>query len=82
MSKILLVVGSARPGRVADKVLGYIQEEIAKREGIEATVAEIDVTKMIVASKAWLFCLVCAIFFAIAWVKKNGPCKLVVITSS
>ena len=41
MSKILLVVGSARPGRVADKVLGYIQEEIAKREGIQATVADL-----------------------------------------
>lgn len=41
MSKILLVIGSARPGRVADKVLGYVQAEIAKREGVESTVADL-----------------------------------------
>ena len=41
MSKILLVIGSARPGRVADKVLGYIQSDLAKREGVEVTVADL-----------------------------------------
>lgn len=41
MSKILVVIGSARKGRVADKVLGYVQEEIAKREGVEVTVADL-----------------------------------------
>ena len=41
MSKILLVIGSARPGRVADKVLSYVQTEIAKRDGVEATVADL-----------------------------------------
>ena len=41
MSKVLIVVGSARPGRVADKVLDYIQEDLVNREGIEVTVADL-----------------------------------------
>lgn len=41
MSKILVVVGSARPGRVADKVLGYIQDEITNHSGAEVTVADL-----------------------------------------
>ena len=41
MSKILVVIGSARPGRVADKVLGYIQEELVTREGQEVTIADL-----------------------------------------
>jgi len=41
MSKILLVIGSARPGRVADKVLGYIQNELSQRDGVEVTVADL-----------------------------------------
>jgi len=41
MSKILVVIGSARPGRVADKVLGYIQEDLVSREGHEVTVADL-----------------------------------------
>ncbi|MDB5181121.1 MAG: hypothetical protein JWO54_884 [Candidatus Saccharibacteria bacterium] len=41
MSKILLVIGSARPGRVADKVLGYIQDDFINRENIEATVVDL-----------------------------------------
>lgn len=41
MSKILVVIGSARPGRVADKVLGYIQEELITREGQEVIVADL-----------------------------------------
>jgi NAD(P)H-dependent FMN reductase len=46
MSKVLIVIGSARPGRVADKVLGYIQEDITNREGIEATVADLAVLNL------------------------------------
>ncbi|MES2630384.1 MAG: NAD(P)H-dependent oxidoreductase [Patescibacteria group bacterium] len=41
MSKILIIVSSARPGRVADKVLGYVQEELAKHDGIQTTVADL-----------------------------------------
>ena len=41
MSNVLVVIGSARPGRVADKVLGYIQEEFAKRECVNVTVADL-----------------------------------------
>jgi len=41
MSKILLVIGSARPGRVADKVLSYIQDDLATRSDVEATVADL-----------------------------------------
>ena len=41
MSKILVVIGSARPGRVADKVLGYIQADLANRQGVEVTVADL-----------------------------------------
>jgi len=41
MSKILVVIGSARKGRVADKVLGYIQEDLINREGVEVTVADL-----------------------------------------
>ncbi len=41
MSKILVVIGSARKGRVADKVLGYIQEDIAKRDDVETVVADL-----------------------------------------
>jgi len=41
MSKLLVVIGSARPGRVADKVLEYIQSEVSKRDDVEATVADL-----------------------------------------
>lgn len=41
MSNILLVIGSARVGRVADKVLHYIQSDIAKRSDVTATVADL-----------------------------------------
>jgi len=41
MSKVLIVIGSARPGRVADKVLGYIQEDLINRDGLEVTVADL-----------------------------------------
>ena len=41
MTKILAVIGSARPGRVADKVLGYIKDEVATRSDVELTVADL-----------------------------------------
>lgn len=41
MSKILVVIGSARTGRVADSILGYIQEDITGRENVEATIADL-----------------------------------------
>lgn len=41
MSNVLVVIGSARPGRVADKVLGYVQDEFTKREGVNVTVADL-----------------------------------------
>ena len=41
MSNILIVIGSARPGRVADKVLGYINEDLSKRDNINATIADL-----------------------------------------
>jgi NAD(P)H-dependent FMN reductase len=46
MSKILVVLGSARPGRVADKVLGYIQEDLINREGHEIIVADLAVLNL------------------------------------
>jgi NAD(P)H-dependent FMN reductase len=41
MSNVLVVLGSARKGRVADTVLGYIQKELATREGVTVTVADL-----------------------------------------
>lgn len=41
MSKILIVIGSARKGRVADKILGYIQEDLQNRSDVEAVVADL-----------------------------------------
>lgn len=41
MTKLLVVLGSARPGRVADKVLEYVQTELTKREDVELTVADL-----------------------------------------
>lgn len=41
MTNILAVIGSARPGRVADKVLEYIKTDVAGREGVELAVADL-----------------------------------------
>jgi NAD(P)H-dependent FMN reductase len=41
MSNILVVVGSARTGRVADKVLDYIKNDIEERDGVDITVADL-----------------------------------------
>lgn len=41
MSNILVVVGSARKGRVADKVLGYITSDLEKRDGVNYIVADL-----------------------------------------
>jgi NAD(P)H-dependent FMN reductase len=41
MSNILVVIGSARKGRVADKILGYILEDINSRAGVIAVIADL-----------------------------------------
>lgn len=41
MTNILVVIGSARKGRVADTVLTYIEEEAAKNDSITTTVADL-----------------------------------------
>ena len=41
MKNIVLVTGSVRPGRVADNVLGLVKEDIAGRDDVEATVADL-----------------------------------------
>ena len=41
MTNVLVVVGSARKGRVADKVLGYIKQDIDAREDVNAVVADL-----------------------------------------
>ena len=46
MSNILVVIGSARTGRVADKVLEYIKSDLDKREGVTYTVADLKETNL------------------------------------
>jgi NAD(P)H-dependent FMN reductase len=41
MSNLLIVIGSARAGRVADKVLSYIKADIEGREDVTITVADL-----------------------------------------
>lgn len=41
MSNILVVIGSARKGRVAEKVLGYIKNDLDKREGVSYNVVDL-----------------------------------------
>ncbi|MBC7581894.1 NAD(P)H-dependent oxidoreductase [Aeromicrobium sp.] len=41
MSNLLVVIGSARPGRVADKVLEHIKADIAARDDVTLTVADL-----------------------------------------
>lgn len=41
MSNVLVVIGSARKGRVADKVLEYIKSDLDKRDGVTYTVADL-----------------------------------------
>jgi NAD(P)H-dependent FMN reductase len=41
MSKILIVTGSARKGRVADSILPLVTNELAKREDVAVTVADL-----------------------------------------
>jgi NAD(P)H-dependent FMN reductase len=41
MSNILVVIGSARTGRVADKIAEYITTDIEAREGVTATVVDL-----------------------------------------
>ena len=41
MSNILVVIGSARKGRVADKVLEYVKSNVENRDGVTMTVADL-----------------------------------------
>lgn len=41
MPNLLVVIGSARVGRVADKVLGYVKNDIDGREDVTMTVADL-----------------------------------------
>ena len=41
MSKILVVIGSARKGRVADKILTYVEADLAKRADVTYEVADL-----------------------------------------
>ncbi|AKM80356.1 TPA: NADPH-dependent oxidoreductase [Candidatus Saccharibacteria bacterium] len=41
MTKILVVVGSARPGRVADKVVDYIKKETDTREDVTTEIVDL-----------------------------------------
>lgn len=46
MSNILVVIGSARKGRVADKILEYIQKDILARENVTAVIADLKAINM------------------------------------
>lgn len=41
MSKILVVIGSTRKGRIADTILGYVQEELSTRENVDVTITDL-----------------------------------------
>ena len=41
MSNVLVVIGSARIGRVADKIVEYVSADIDSREGVTATVVDL-----------------------------------------
>lgn len=41
MSNVLVVIGSARKGRVADKVLDYIKSDLDGREGVSYSVVDL-----------------------------------------
>lgn len=41
MPNVLIVTGSIRPGRVADKVLPLVKNELASRDGVEVQVADV-----------------------------------------
>jgi NAD(P)H-dependent FMN reductase len=41
MSNILVVIGSARTGRVADKIVGYVKQDLTSREDVNVTVADL-----------------------------------------
>ena len=40
MSNIIIVIGSDRTGRVADKVIEYVKSDLQKREGVTVTVED------------------------------------------
>ncbi len=41
MTKLLVVVGSARKGRVADKIVNYVKQDLDARQDVEVTVADL-----------------------------------------
>lgn len=41
MSNVLIVIGSARKGRVADAIANHVTEEVTKHEGVEAVIADL-----------------------------------------
>ena len=41
MSEVLIVIGSARPGRVAGKVAEYVKSDLASREGVNVKIADL-----------------------------------------
>lgn len=41
MSNILVVIGSARVGRVADKIIGYVEKDLESRKDVTVTVADL-----------------------------------------
>lgn len=46
MSNVLIVIGSAREGRVADKVLEHIQDELKNHSDVTATVADLKIINL------------------------------------
>lgn len=41
MSNVLVVIGSARKGRVADKITDYIKQDLTSRDGVTVTIADL-----------------------------------------
>lgn len=41
MTKLAIVIGSARTGRVADKVLNYVKKEVETRDSIDTTIVDL-----------------------------------------
>lgn len=41
MANVLVVVSSVRPGRVAEKLLPYVVDDVKARDGVEVTVADL-----------------------------------------
>lgn len=46
MTEVLIVIGSARKGRVADRITSYVQAEIEKRSDINPTIVDLAESKL------------------------------------